>query len=289
MIAYVGGRSLVLFITVAVGVYLVILVANIGGAMDKIREAQIREEARLALQSPQFQLLTEGDRQRIFEQFVETRRREEGLHRPFFLRSFSYLVRGITLDFGRSERINSDSGSNQVRLILLERLPHTMLLWGTSQLLLFFGAVFVALRLSRRPDSALDRVFLALVPTSATPAWLYGILLLLLFASRLQVLPYGGFVDAPPPSALLPYVTSVFRHLALPVLALFLAGFFEMTYVWRGLFLLQAGEDYVETGEAKGLPRRILVRRYILRPSFSPILTAFTLRMIRAWMGGILT
>jgi len=42
-------------------------------------------------------------------------------------------------------------------------------------------------------------------------------------------------------------------------------------------------------GRAKGLPRRVLERRYLLRPSLPPVFTSFVLRMIRAWMGGILT
>jgi len=40
--------------------------------------------------------------------------------------------------------------------------------------------------------------------------------LILLFASQLKVLPYGGFVDAPPPPTPLAYAASVLRHLSSP-------------------------------------------------------------------------
>lgn len=282
-------RSLLLLITVVVAVYLVIIIANMGGHMDKIRESQIREQVGLLFQSPEYQQLPEAQRRQIYEEMVEVRKREEGLDKPFFQRSFRYLLMGITLNLGRSQRITSDTGSNQVRLILLERLPHTLLLWGTAQLLLFFTSVFLALYLSRRYGSALDRVVVALAPTSAPPAWFYGIILILIFASLLRVLPYGGFVDAPPPKDALSYALSVLRHMVLPVLSVLIGGIFASIYSWRTFFLIYSSEDYVELAKAKGLPSRMIERRYVLRPTIPPILTSFTLMLISVWMGGIIT
>jgi peptide/nickel transport system permease protein len=287
--SYFGVRSSLLLITVVVAVYLVILIANMGGHMDKIRESQIREEVGLALQSPEFQQMPEAQRRQIYEQMVEVRRREEGLDKPFFQRSLRYLVNGITLNLGRSQRITSDTGSNQVRLILVERLPHTLLLWGTAQLLLFFISVFLALYLSRHYGSALDRIVVALAPTSAPPAWFYGIILILIFASLLGLLPYGGFVDAPPPPTKLAYALSVLKHMVLPVLSVLIGGIFVSIYNWRTFFLIYSSEDYVEMARAKGLPPRTIERRYVLRPTVPPILTSFTLMLITVWMGGIIT
>ena len=77
----------------------------------------------------------------------------------------------------------SDSGSRQVRYILGERLGPTLLLMATGQLLLFFSSVFFALFLSRRYGTVLDRIVVAMAPTSAAPAWFYGIFLILIFAA----------------------------------------------------------------------------------------------------------
>lgn len=282
-------RGSLLLITVVVAIYCVILIANMGGHLDKIREAEIREQVGLMFQSPELQQLPEGQRKQLYEQHVEIRRRELGLDKPFIVRSLNYLVQGITLNLGRSERILSDSGSNLVRNILVERLPHTLLLWGTAQLLLFFVSVFAALSLSRRYGSFLDRLVVALAPTSAPPAWFYGILLILVFASLLRVLPYGGFVDAPPPKTTLGFALSVLKHMVLPVLSVLVAGIFVAIYNWRTFFLIYSGEDYVEMAKAKGLPSRSIERRYVLRPTIPPILTSFTLMLISVWMGGIIT
>lgn len=287
--AFFGVRSLLLLMTVVVAVYMVILIANMGGHLDKICEAQIREEVGLALRRPEFQQMPENQRRQIYEQMVEVRRREEGLDKPFFQRSLKYLVDGITLNFGRSERITSDTGSNQVRLILVERLPHTLLLWGTAELLLFFISVFLALHLSRHYGSAVDRIAVALAPTSAPAAWFYGILLILIFASVLKLLPYGGFVDAPPPPTTSGYVLSVLKHMILPVVSVLLGGIFWSIYSWRTFFLIYSSEDYVEMARAKGLPARTIERHYLLRPTLPPILTSFALMVISVWTGGIIT
>lgn len=287
--SYMVVRGVLLFFTVVVAIWLIILVANMGGAMDKILESQIKEQVGVMLQNPDIQQLPEAERRKLYDQQVEILRRQYGLDRPFIERATRYLLNGVTLNFGFADKLTSDTGSKQVRLILLERLPHTLLLWGTAQLLLFFASVFVALMLSRRYGSLVDRLMVSLAPVSAPPAWFFGILLILIFASVLKLLPYGGFVDAPPPSTLLGYVASVLRHMVLPVLAVIIGQIFSTIYSWRTFFLIYSSEDYVELARAKGLPGRTIERRYILRPTLPPIITQFAMMLIGLWMGGIIT
>ena len=52
----------------------------------------------------------------------------------------------------------------------------------------------MALFLSRRYGTFLDRLVVALSPTSAAPGWFYGLFLILFFAAIWGVLPYGGMV-----------------------------------------------------------------------------------------------
>lgn len=287
--SYMMVRGLLLFLTVAVAIWLIIIIANLGGAMDKVIESEIKERVGAMLQNPDIQQLPAAERLRIYEQNVEILRRQYGLDRPFIERAVRYLLNGITLNFGYADRLTSDTGSKQVKLILLERLPHTLLLWGTSQVILFFLSVFIALMLSRRYGSLADRLAVALAPTSAPPAWFYGILLILIFASILRVLPYGGFVEAPPPPTRLGYALSVLKHMTLPVLSVIIGGIFSAIYSWRTFFLIYSSEDYVELARAKGLPGRVIERRYILRPTLPPIITNFAMMLIAVWMGGIIT
>lgn len=272
-----------------VGLYLTIFVANMGGYVDKIRESEIREQVGIqVLADPVLQQLSASEQRKIIEERVELERKRLGLDKPFITRSFGYLARALTLNLGRSEQLTSDSGSRQVRLILLERLPATLVLFSTANLLLFFVSLFFGLYLSRKYGSLLDKLTVALAPLSAAPGWFYGIIMILIFASLLRLLPFGGMVDAPPPETTWGYALSVFKHMILPVLAMFLSGFFISVYSRRTFFLIFSSEDHVELGRAKGVPPRALERRYILRPTLPTIITGFALMLIAMWMGAII-
>ena len=72
-----------------------------------------------------------------------------GLDKPFVVRSFNFLKNALTLNLGRATYMSSDAGSRQVRNIILERLPATLLLTGSSSLINFFLTVAIGLSLSR--------------------------------------------------------------------------------------------------------------------------------------------
>lgn len=289
LLRYIVLRGLSLFVTVVFGVYLAILVANMGGYVDEIRRAQIREQVGATmLGDPKMRALPSSEVRRMIDQQIELEEKRLGLDRHFILRSFTYLRDALTLSLGRAERLTSDKGSREVRAILLERLPATLLLFGTADLIIFFTAIFAALFLSRRYGSFLDRAVVALAPTSAAPAWFYGIFLILLFASVLRILPYGGMVDVPPPESALAYAASVLRHLVLPVAAILIGSLFIGIYNWRTFFLIYSSEDYVEVAKAKGLPSGVIERRYILRPTLPPIITSLAFMLISLWSGAII-
>lgn len=279
-----------LLATVVVGVYLTVLIANMGGHVDDIRRSTIREGIAMVVgMDPEIRRLPQEQRQQYMQDLIEIQERRLGLDRPFLLRSFSYLGSALTLDLGRSEFLVSDSGSRQVRLILLERLGPTLLLFATGQLLLFFLALVGGLMLSRRYGNWIDRFVIALAPTSAAPPWFFGIFLILIFAALLRVLPFGGMVASPPPAEPLAYALSVLRHLILPVTAIVISAVFLSVYAYRTFFLISSSEDYVEMAKAKGLSSQAIERRYVLRPTLPYIVTNFALLIIGLWGGAIIT
>lgn len=285
---YSATRLAALFLTVIVGVYLTVLVANMGGYVDQIKRTEIREAISIQISfDPLMQQRPSEERLEVINQLVRVEEQRLGLDRPFLPRSFVYLREALQLRLGFAEHTSSDTGSRLVRNIILDRLPPTLLLLVTNQLLLFFGSVLVALSLSRRYGSPLDRVTIALAPTSAAPAWFYGIFLILIFAAALRMLPFGGMVDAPPPESGVGYALSVLKHMILPSIAIFLSSIFLSVYSWRTFFLIFSSEDYVEVAKAKGLPSRGIERRYILRPTLPTIVTSFALTLIGAWTGAI--
>ena len=282
-------RLAALFLTVLVGVYLTILIANMGGQVDELRMVQIQSTvAEQVRADPAFFDLSAQERNELIQRQVQLEVDRLRLDQPFIVRSVDYLQQAIRLDLGRSEHMHSDRGAREVYWIIVERLPATLLLFGTANLLVFFASVFIALGLSRRYGSALDRSVIALAPSSAAPGWFYGIFLILLFAFVIPILPAGGMVDVPPPEGTLAYAASLLRHMLLPVTAMFISTIFISIYSWRTFFLIHSSEDYVEMARAKGLPSGLIERRYVLRPTLSPIITSFALMLIGLWSGAII-
>jgi len=287
---YTVSRLVMLFVTTVISVYLTILIANMGGYVDTIMKAEIRENTTSAFMNNKgLQQMAPATRATLLQATIAQQENRLGLNTPFPIRSFRYLGNALTLNLGSAQQMTSDSGSKQVRLIILERLPATLLLMGTSELFLFFSTLFLALALSRHYASFWDKLVIALSPSSTVPPWFYGIFLILIFAALLHLLPFGGLVDAPVPTNPVDFALSALKHLILPASSLILASFFLSIYNWRTFFLIYSSEDYVDMAKAKGLTSRNIERRYILRPTLPTIVTQFALLLIGVWQGAIIT
>lgn len=290
IVRFMGFRMIMLIVTIVIGVYATIMIANMGGYVDtimrnNIRETTIMKVAALTANKP----IAPEARQEMVADLIRLEEKRLGLDTPFIVRSFKYLWNGLKLELGRAKYMVSDSGSRTVRLILLERLPATLLLMGSSQLILFFVSVFLALMLSRSYGSFWDKLVITLSPTSAAPPWFYGIFFILIFAAIFKVLPFGGMVDSPPPDTTWGYSLSVLKHLILPASSLIISALFISIYNWRTFFLIYSSEDYVDMAKAKGLNPRDIERRYILRPTLPTIITNFALLVIGLWTGATIT
>ena len=290
LLRYTALRLVTLAVTVTIGVYLTILIANMGGYVDTIMRNEVRDNITQSIASnPAFRNLEPSVRAKLIQEKIAAEVDRLGLNQPFVVRSFRYLTNALTLNLGRAINMTSNDGSKEVRLILLERLPATLLLTGSSELILFFASVFIALSLSRKYGSWLDKLTIALSPTSAAPPWFYGIFFILIFAAIFKILPFGGLVDSPPPVNKIAYGLSVLKHLILPASSVIISSIFLSIYNWRTFFLINSSEVYVEMAKAKGLLPRDIERRYILRPTLPNIITNFALLVISLWTGFIIT
>jgi len=197
---FMGIRIVLLLFTVVVGVYLTILIANMGGYVDEIMRNEIKERVNMQVAAMTAnQPISPEIKKQMAAEMIALEEARLGLDTPFVIRSFRYLGNALQLKLGSATRMVSDSGSRTVRLIILERLPATLLLMGSSQLFLFFFSVFIALKLSRSYGSIWDKIVITLSPSSSVPPWFYGIFLILLFAAMWKILPFGGMISAPPP------------------------------------------------------------------------------------------
>jgi peptide/nickel transport system permease protein len=154
-------------------------------------------------------------------------------------------------------------------------------------------ALIAALVAARRRGSAVDQsVELTAVFGVSLPAFWVALLLQLVVGVKLQWLPVSGRLDAgqaPPPhitglytvdgllTGHVPVAVSAFQHLLLPALALAVGVYGLMARIVRASLLEVAGEDYVRTAEAKGLTRRRVLGRHVLRNALLPAVTVLGL------------
>ncbi len=282
---YLMLRVLMLGATVVCAVYLTIVIANLGGYVDEVIQAQIDFSLAMQVQGGWLRDTPPDERAVILEQASAAMAEAAGLNQPFVLRTLRWLGRGLTLDWGEAKSAFIYVGGNrvrEVRPIILDHLARTAVVFGTANILLFAATVGLALGLTRRYHGWLDRVFILLSPLSAAPAWVYGVVLSVLFL-RLFSFSTGGTFDAWPDEFTLSYAFIVLKHLFLPFLAIFLSGLFQGVYAWRAFFLVYASEDYVEMAKAKGLAPGVVARRYVLRPALSALLTSFVLITMTLW------
>ncbi|HEY6740022.1 MAG TPA: ABC transporter permease, partial [Actinopolymorphaceae bacterium] len=115
----------------------------------------------------------------------------------------------------------------------------------------------------------------------AVPAFLAGILAVVLFAVRLGWLPSGGWV--PPAEDPVEFL----RHLVLPAAALGVAQAAVLSRYVRSAVIDVMREDYVRTARAKGLTPYRALARHGLRNAAIPVMTVLGLQLATLLVGAI--
>jgi len=202
---------------------------------------------------------------------VERIRAQLGLDRPFMEQYWTYLSRLVRGDLGVSARTQQP-----VLHEILARLPYTLELAVVSGALATVTGVAAGVVAATRRYSVFDYMasFGTLLGVSMPVYWL-GILLIVLFAVRLQWLPAAGAEE--PGSIVLPALTLTAYTVAL-VARMTRATMFEVLE-----------QDYVRTAWAKGLPRRRIIYRHALRNALVPIITVVALQFGALLGGAVLT
>jgi peptide/nickel transport system permease protein len=127
-----------------------------------------------------------------------------------------------------------------------------------------FGGVVAALYRGRLIDRIVSVGGLSL---STVPEFVSGIVLIVVFAIETKLLPVTA--SAPPGASFLTHL----RYLILPVIPLLFILFGYIARMARAGTIEALDSDYVRTATLKGLPRRVVIRRHVLRNSLLPTIT----------------
>lgn len=199
------------------------------------------------------------------EQVAELRA-ELGLDRPMLEQYVTFVGGALTGDLGTSIIQRAPVAS-----IIAERLAASLLLLAYATLLSVLIAVplaiVAALRLDRPVDQAIRLV--GVVGFAMPPFWI-AVILMYLFGLRLGWFPIAGFGET---------FTEHVWHLTMPAVtvALFLAPILIQSL--RAAMIEAMVADHVEVARAKGLSRRQVLVKHVLRNAMIPVITVLAVNI----------
>ena len=212
-------------------------------------------------------------------------RERYGLDRPFLEQLWRYLMQVGSGDLGVSFR-----SREPVFAEIMSRVPATLLLVGTSLMLSVVLGTAIGAWIARRPGSALDSGVSALaVALFSMPVFWLGLMLVLLFAVRLQWLPAMGMTSVDGPREGAGRLLEIASHMALPVLALMTVSLGQYVRLSRSAVAEVMGEGYITTVRAIGFPERTIMMHYALRNALLPVVTVLGLQLGLLLTGAVLT
>lgn len=209
------------------------------------------------------------------QEFVEQLREEFGLNDPMMVRYANWLGDAVTGDLGKSV-ITSQPVAGEI----WRRLPITAELALVAIGFSLFIAIPLGTLSAYKQGKRVDQSISAAAQVSLSiPNFVLGLLLIYVFAMRLQWLPATGW------TRLTESVSGNIKSVILPALSLALAEVAVYTRVVRSDMISTLQEDYILSARAKGLKDRFILFRHALRPSSLTLITVVGLN-VGALIGG---
>jgi peptide/nickel transport system permease protein len=214
---------------------------------------------------------------------VAALRAKFGLDDPVYLRYFHWLMAMLHGDWGFSfvSRVDVDT-------LILERLPVTLIVLGSAQLLAILIAVPVGVLAGARPYSLFDQIAntLAFIGFSL-PTFFTGLLLILVFSIQLHWLPFVFRADIPANG--FAWLWANIKQSIMPVAVLGLFQGASLVRYVRSAVLDVIRLDYVTTARSKGIGEGKVLTRHVVRNALIPVVTLVAVQMPIIFGGAIIT
>jgi len=193
--------------------------------------------------------------QNATEADIARTREQLGLEKPLARRYLEWAARALRGDFGRSLFTGQPVATE-----IAARLPVTLSLLGLALLIAVVLGLAAGVAAALHRNRLADRMLVIAASVGvAMPNFWVGLLLVLGLALALPLFPATGYV--PLTSNPLGWLL----HLALPAIGLSLAPAAELTRQVRGSVIGLLQRDFVRAATAKGLPRRMVIGKHVLK------------------------
>ena len=196
----------------------------------------------------------------LSEEAIATLTERYHLDDPFLVRYGTWLGNAVTGDLGYSMQLRDD-----VTSVIASRAAVTLTLVLLAGLIVVVVGIGLGIGsgLRDRSSNLVTLGFTAVL--AAMPAFVGAALLLTVFSATLGWFPALGTGDGS--------FGDLLYHLALPALALALASIAIVARVTRAAIREELGSEHVQTAVSRGIPRRIVVRRHVVRNAGIQIVT----------------
>lgn len=180
---------------------------------------------------------------------------EMGYDQPFFTQYKNWVVDVLHGDFGTSVRYKA-----KVWDLIKARIPYSLKLCTLSLILELLIALPLGLLCAVKKDGLFDRftVNFSLLLTAVPSFWL-GALFIIIFAVELDLLPISGYQH--------------WQNYVLPLATMVLGGMGGTLRITKTEVLDVINEKYVTTAYAKGLPKKTVMVKHVLRNSLILVTT----------------
>jgi len=202
---------------------------------------------------------------------IEQLTRELGLDQPLIIQFFRYLGGLLQGDLGTSYITNRPVFGE-----VMQRLPITveLTLWSVTLGLLI--AIPLGVFAALKQYSLMDNISMIITLVGAAiPNFWFGLLLMLLFALRLDWLPSSG-IGSP-------------LHMILPAITLGTTNAAIIARMTRSSMLEVIRQDYIRTAKSKGVGRNRIITNHAFRNASIPIVTVIGLQIGGLLSGAVLT
>ena len=210
-------------------------------------------------------------------------RTQFGLDDPIAVRYVRWVTTMLKGDWGFSfaSRINVSS-------LIWQRLPTTLFVLGTAQLLGLLVALPIGIYSAVRPYSFFDQIATTFAFIGfSLPTFFTGLLFILFFSIYLDWLPFIYRADIGATGWR--WAWEMARQAIMPITVLGLFQGAAMTRFMRSAVLEVIRLDYVNTARSKGLSERVTIVKHVVRNALIPVVTLVALQIPGVFTGAVIT
>lgn len=194
-----------------------------------------------------------------------------GFDQPLHKQYLKYLKNVSKGDLGVSVIYN-----RPVKDMILEKMGPTVLLVLSSAIISLILGTAMGISAARREGSLLDVIFSSVnYILNSMPSFWLGLMLVIIFSTKLNLLPTFGMTDPRADYTGIDYFVDVLKHLVLPVLTMVLIQIPLYFRIAKSSVLQVVNEDYIQTFRACGMSEEKAFNKYIFKNAILPTITIF--------------